>query len=120
MPKKVLVSLFIILLFNVASIFARSDFDELIKQVQINSQQSYDEINAVSYEGHSKTYVYFAYNPFLVKMIPLMDEYYFEGFWMKPDSLRIVITAQRTIAQDSSNSNIADHFPLPNPFQFLY
>ena len=81
----------------------------------------YDEINAVSYEGHSKTYVYFAYNPFLVKMIPLMEEYYFEGFWMKPDSLRIVVTAQRMVTSDSSDTDqIAKNFPLPNPFRFMY
>ncbi len=121
MRVNVLFILFTLLSFNITSVIARNEFAEFIKQVQINSQQSYDEINSASFKGHSKTYIYFAYNPFLVKMIPLMDEYYFDGFWMKPDSLRIVVTAQRKITADSSDTGeIAKNFPLPNPFLFLY
>ncbi len=96
------------------------DFDALIKKVQENSQRSYDEIDSVSFSGHSKTYVYFAFSPFEIKLIPVMEEYYFDGLWMKPDSLRIIIKALRTVEPDSEKIRYGGMIPLPNPFQFIY
>lgn len=101
-------------------IIGQENFADLIKQVQINSQRSYDDISTVTYSGHSKTYFYLAYGPFDFKIIPFMDEYYFDGFWEKPDSLRIIIKAQRTVVPDSQKMNFGGMVPLPNPFQYLY
>ena len=102
------------------SAFAEEDFMTFIKKVQETSQQSYDEINSVTFEGRSKTYAYFGYSPFDVKLVPFMQDYYFDGFWMKPDSLRIIIKAFRTVEPDTPKIGYGGPIPLPNPFQFTY
>ncbi len=96
------------------------DFVALIKKVQENSQRSYDEINSVTFEGRSKTYVYFGYGPFDIKLVPIMQDYYFDGFWTKPDTLRIIIKAIRTVEPDTQKVRYGGFIPLPNPFQFTY
>lgn len=99
---------------------AEEDFISFIKNVQESSQQSYDEIQSVTFKGHSKSSVYFSYSPFEIKLIPVMEEYYFDGSWMKPDSLRIVIKALRTVQPDTEKIRYGGMIPLPNPFQFIY
>ncbi len=96
------------------------DFHVLIRQVQQNSQLYYVDIYSVTFEGRSKTYVYFGYGPFDVKLVPIMQDYYFDGFWMKPDSLRIIIKAIRTVEPDTQKVRYGGFIPLPNPFQFTY
>ena len=120
-------TLFLVIFLNYNFLFAQSqaftspdNFNILIKKVRENSQRSYNEINYVTFSGHSKTYVYFAFSPFEIKLIPVMEEYYFDGFWMKPDSLRIVIKALRTVEPDSEKIRYGGMIPLPNPFQFIY
>ena len=104
---------------------AEDDFQALIRSVQEKSQLSSQEIGSVSFRGHSKTYIYFGYSPLEVDLVPYLREYYFDGYWMKPDSLRMVIRAQRSVHPDSSEGGFrmdvddAD-IPLPNPFRFIY
>jgi hypothetical protein len=105
---------------NTALASPDDDLNALIKKIQVNSQRSYDEIDSVTFSGHSKTYVYFSYSPFEIKLIPVMEEYYFDGFWMKPDSLRIVVKALRTVEPDTQKIRYGGMIPLPNPFQFIY
>lgn len=114
-----LISIFLYLL-NTSTALPSEDFSALIKRVQQNSQRSYDEINSVTFEGRSKTYIYFGYSPFDVKLVPFMEDYYFDGYWMKPDSLRIIIKALRTIEPDTQRIRYGGFIPLPNPFQFTY
>ena len=106
------------------SLCGQSDFEALIRSVQANSQKSYDEIHSVEFKGYSKTYFYFGYNPLDVDVIPFHNEYYFDGYWMKPDSLRMVIRALRDIRPDSTGGmdiEIEDSdLTLPNPFHFTY
>jgi hypothetical protein len=116
---KINFTIFILLLFCLTS-FAQEDITSLIEEVQINTQRAYDEINTVSFKGYSKTYIYFGYNPLQVKLIPLMQEYYLDGYWIKPDSLRLIVKAIRTVSLDSSGNKIEDIGPLPNPFRFTY
>jgi len=109
------------LFFPANSLFAsEEDFKTIIQKVQINSQRSYDEIQSVTFQGHSKTYVYFSYSPFEIKLIPVMEEYYFDGYWEKPDSLRIIVKALRTVEPDTQKIRYGGVIPLPNPFQFIY
>lgn len=118
----VLASLTVILLssFRFALAVQLDELTELVKLVQQNSQRSYDEINSVTFEGRSKTYIYFGYGPFDIKLVPFMEDYYFDGIWMKPDSLRIIITALRTVEPDTQKIRYGGFIPLPNPFQFTY
>jgi len=101
---------------------AQDDFKTLIGLIQNKSQQSYDSIHTVSFKGHSRTYIYFGYSPLEVNLVPVYDEYYFDGYWMKPDSLRLVIKALRSIDSDSDSTKttIMDDMPLPNPFHYIY
>lgn len=111
---------FALIFFYLTSAIAEDDFMTFIKKVQETSQQSYDEIQSVTFKGHSKSSVYFAFSPFEIKLIPIMEEYYFDGFWIKPDSLRIIIKALRTVEPDSEKIRYGGMIPLPNPFQFIY
>ena len=88
--------------------------------MQRKSQLSYDSIQTVSFKGYSKTYIYFGYSPLDVNIVPEMTEYYFDGFWMKPDSLRLIIKAFRSVQEDSMDQSLDQSFPLPNPFHFIY
>jgi len=120
--KKVflIISSFFLFFIN-TKIFAQTNLDSLIHNVQINSQNSYDSIDSVLFSGHTKSYVYFAYGPFDVKLIPYMEEYFFDGYWIKPDSIRMIIKAQRIVVPDSEKVNIGKNtFPIPNPFHYLY
>ncbi len=109
-----------IIFFPLQNIFAQDDFTSFIRKVQAKSQQSYESIESVTFKGRSKTYAYFGYRPFDIKVVPFLHEYYFDGFWQKPDSVRLVITAEREVNPDSANIKIGEIMPLPNPFQFLY
>jgi len=97
------------------------DLSALIRRVQNTSQKFYDSIDSVFFSGYSKSYVYLAYGPFDIKLIPYLEEYYFDGYWIKPDSIRIIIKAQRIVVPDSEKVNIGKGvLPLPNPFHYLY
>ncbi len=110
----------LVLIANFAISSATDDLAALIKKVQQNSQRTYDEIHAVTFEGRSKTYIYFGYSPFDLKLVPFMEDYLFDGFWQKPDSLRIIIKALRTVEPDTQRIRYGGFIPLPNPFQFTY
>jgi len=113
--------LFILLLgLKTSQISAQENLNDLIKKVQKNSQKLYDNIETVKFEGYAKTYVYFSYKPFDVKLIPLIKYYYFDGLWIKPDSIRIVIKALRETESESSEFKVGDPSKLPSPFQFIY
>lgn len=107
---------------------AQEDVENFINQVQINSQRSYDYINTVTFKAHSKMYLYFGFNPLRIKLIPYLEEYYLDGTWIKPDSLRLNVKALKKIVPDSANissddinlEDINKQLPLPNPFQFTY
>jgi hypothetical protein len=119
--KIILALIFFLLLSTFDKIYTQTNLDSLIQRVQIKSQNSYDSIDSVLFSGHTKSYVYFAYGPFDVKLIPYVEEYFFDGFWIKPDSIRLVIKAQRLVVPDSEKVNIGkDTFPLPNPFHYFY
>ncbi|OVE79057.1 hypothetical protein BVY01_03615, partial [bacterium I07] len=92
----------------------------LVKAVQKNSQRSYESIETVSFSGQSKTTIYFGYSPLDVDLVPQLNEYYFDGFWMKPDSLRLKIKAYRGTEPDSIIKQVSQNAPLPNPFHFSY
>ncbi|MBN2092888.1 hypothetical protein JW964_24920, partial [candidate division KSB1 bacterium] len=111
---------FVICTLNSYQVIGQENLNELIQKVQENSQKAYNEIQSVNFEGHSKTYVYFGYGPFNIKMVPYLDERYFDGYWMKPDSLRIIIKARKFVNPDSGDNDFEEIGPPPNPFRFLY
>ncbi len=111
---------FSLFIFNLIPVFSQDNLTELIKKVQNNSQKAYNEIQSVNFEGHSTTYIYLGYGPFNVKMVPYLDERYFDGYWMKPDSLRIIIKARKFVNPDSGENDFGEIGPEPNPFRFLY
>jgi len=115
----ILIIIFFFVLYS--PVYSQTNLDSLIQKVQIKSQNSYDSIDSVLFSGHTKSYVYFAFGPFDVKLVPYMEEYYFDGYWIKPDSIRMVIKAQRIVVPDTQKVNIGkDTFPIPNPFHYLY
>ena len=120
--NKTLINLLIILYITQFSpVISQTNLDSLIHNVQIKSQNSYDSIDSVLFSGHTKSHVYFAYGPFDFKMIPYMEEYYFDGFWIKPDSIRLIVKAKRLAFAYGEKVNIGkDTFPIPNPFHYLY
>ena len=104
-------------------IFPQNKFQTFIHDVQEKAKASYEVIDSVAFEGHSKSSVYFGFKPFDLQMVPMLEEYYFEGFWQKPDSLRMNIRALRKVTPDDADSTMEimrDWLPLPNPFMFIY
>ncbi|MFC1725143.1 DUF5686 family protein [candidate division KSB1 bacterium] len=116
-----IVSLVTSLSWNYETIFAQQDLRRLVYEVQLNSQKFYDSIGSVRFTGRSKSYVYFDWRAFSLNMIADYEEYIFDGFWMKPDSLRINVKALRIVEPDTvRRTKIRRHQPLPNPFRFSY
>ncbi|MFC1553628.1 DUF5686 family protein [candidate division KSB1 bacterium] len=104
---------------------AQDDFDQLIKEVIQKAQDSYDTIDMVSFKAHSKVYIYFGFSPLDVNLIPFYEEYYLDGLWMKPDSIRLNVNAVRVVTADDEDSGslkreLESNLPLPNPFMFNY
>lgn len=112
--------LFGISIFPAYSSVSKEEFDTIIKKVQENSQRTYEEINSARFEGYMKSYVYVGIDAFDLKMVPFLEESYFDGYWQKPDSLNIIVKALRQVTPDSSKDKLSDLGPLPNPFQFMY
>jgi len=126
----------VILLFTVLPVFfmhapvqAQQAIREIVRKVQANSQKSYDSIDSVAFKAYSKMYVYFGYHPLRIKLVPYLEEYYVDGYWLKPDSVRYCVRAVREIdiTDDTTRSGsdkiffgMKDFLPLPNPFQFTY
>ncbi len=93
---------------------------EIVRQVQLRTQKMYDNIEKLSFSGRSKTYVYFGWGALGMKMVPLLEEYYFDGIWTKPDTLQLIINAYRKVEPDTINTDALEDFPPPNPMQFRY
>jgi len=114
----------IIILYNCISdtAIAQTNVEDLVQQVQLNSQQSYDSIHSLRFHGRSKYYLYMGVNAFDLNTVLFYEEYYFDGFWMKPDSLRIQVTALRKVIPDTIDfkREIERNIALPNPFQFSH
>jgi hypothetical protein len=106
-----------------ADTVAQNNVDSLLSQVRANTQTQHDALERVIFTGHSKTYIYFDWSIFDVQLIPAYEEYMFEGYWLKPDSVRIVIKALRnTSSSDSAHIQARIHTDgnLPNPFGYSY
>ena len=100
---------------------AQENVDSLVYLVQRNSENFYKSIHTLQFTGRSKQFVYVGWNAMGMDFIPEYEEYIFEGYWMKPDSLRIIVKALRVAEPDSTpRTKISRGEPLPNPFRFLY
>ena len=110
-----------LLLLNSHPVDAQVNLKNLVKQVQTKNREFYSNINSVKFTGKSKSYAYFNWPVIDFQMIPVYQEYIFEGMWIKPDSLRIIVKAVRDAGLDTlKERRISEEKPLPNPFQFSY
>ncbi|MFC1563962.1 DUF5686 family protein [candidate division KSB1 bacterium] len=124
----------ILISFNIS--YGQQNTMEIVHEVQRNANSVYNFINTLSFSGKVKVYSYMGHNSMDVSMIPYLEEYWFEGFWMKPDSVRIVVKAYRKytgeIFTGSGKSNrfrsseieynqkLRGRYLLPNPMMFSY
>ncbi|MFC1492890.1 hypothetical protein ACFL6O_02950 [candidate division KSB1 bacterium] len=107
---------------------AQESISSLVSKVQQNSRKAYESIESVSFRAHSKMYIYLGVKLFDLKLVPIYEEYYVDGFWMKPDSIRYNVIAYRRAQQGEENvrvesdslESIGQEIPLPNPFTYDY
>ncbi len=106
----------------------------LVREVRLKNSSVYSSINSLAFSGRVKTYTYVNQETFGLSMVSGLEEYYFEGLWIKPDSLRIVVTGIREflmpmIRAEETDSLSGDSeqeiclrkgFPMPNPMRFRY
>ncbi|MFC1726489.1 DUF5686 family protein [candidate division KSB1 bacterium] len=115
------------------TVHSQENVKYIVKRVQENSAKMHDYIKSISFKGKSKRYFSFAANSIDMNFVPEMEEYYFEGLWIRPDSLRIKIKALRKIKTPNnlffyeSKTKEPDYLvkidksiPVPNPIQFSY
>lgn len=119
-------------IFSGTSIAQTADIDSVVHRIQANTQQTYEEIGRAFFSGNSEVTVYFGVKALDLNLIPIKMDYYFEGYWQKPDSLQIVIKALRKVEMDldeddrdrSDRGNdtleIDEFGGLPNPFNYLF
>lgn len=125
MRKKCLEALLSVLIpacFIVTNVYAQDDLMKLVREVQANTQRTYDYIQSVQYSGYSRFQVYVGWNALGLNIVPITEEYHFNGIWIKPDSVRLEIVALRMATPDTGSQamSISNQPPLPNPFQFSY
>ncbi|MCP4727384.1 MAG: hypothetical protein GY863_20270, partial [bacterium] len=109
-------------------ISAQESISSLVVKVQQNSRRVYESIESVSFRAHSKMYIYVGVKLFDLKLVPIYEEYYVDGYWMKPDSIRYNVIAYRRAQQGEDNvrvesdslESIGREIPLPNPFTYDY
>jgi len=108
--------------FIVTNAYAQEDFMELVREVQVNTQRTYYTIRSVQYSGYSRFQVYVGWNALGLNIVPITEEYHFNGIWIKPDSVRLEIVALRIATPDTERRamKIESGLPPPNPFQFSY
>ncbi len=58
----------------------------LVKEVQRKNTLANDKINSLYFEGRAKKYVYMIQKTLGIDDLMVLEDYYFEGIWMKPDS----------------------------------
>jgi len=124
--------LFVLCFCSIESIYSQEYLKDIVQQIQIKTQHQHEKIYSLSFKGRSKKYFYSGSKAFGMNLVPESEEYLFEGFWIKPDSLRIQITAVRKtaanhplymnteFAKPDYLNTINKSIPLPNPFQFSY
>ncbi len=115
-----IIILSVICLIKTDNLHAQVDLETLVKEVQANTQKSYDSIKSVKFTGRSKSFEYINWKMFGMDLVEDYEEYFFEGFWIKPDSIRVKITAMRSIDSDTVKKRIRFGRALPNPFRFSY
>ncbi|NVM03103.1 MAG: hypothetical protein HWN67_12245 [Candidatus Helarchaeota archaeon] len=96
---------------------------EIVKQAQKINSKIYNNIDNLQFKVHSKTFIYFGFSPLRVNLVPYFEEYYADGYWEKPDSVKLNIYAIRVVesGRDSSLArSINKQFSLPGPFIFDY
>ncbi len=110
----------------------QSGLQDFIKKVQENTKEMHRGINSVYFKGRSRSYFYGKWAAMDMDFFPETEDYLFEGYWIRPDSLRIIVTAiRKTMADHPAYHNsefskpdylttIQRSFPLPNPFRFNY
>jgi hypothetical protein len=97
-----------------------ANLDSVIHSIQSSTQRIYEEISKAYFSGSSEVTVYFGVKALDFNLIPIKMDYYFEGYWQKPDSLQIVVKALRKVEMDSNDVEIDEFGGLPNPFNYLF
>ncbi|MCP4725880.1 MAG: hypothetical protein GY863_12625 [bacterium] len=113
--------------FFVNSLHAQSNTTDLVKKVQQNVKSNYDNINSVSFRARSVLYFFWSSDLLDFEVLPHYDEYYVDGLWIKPDSIKYSVKAVRMYGVNSNLNGsdpgkickeIGRHFSMPNPFPF--
>ena len=126
----------IILIFTVGIFYsydsiAQVNVFKLVKEVQKNCQRQYKNIHSLSFKAKSLRYLYFKMENYNIRLVPEYEEYYFDGYWIKADSLRIIVTALNRVINEhplgihdynipEEIQKIDESITLPNPFRFSY
>jgi len=102
--------------------YSQDKISDLVRKVQINSQRQYDNIHTLGFHGRSKSFMYMGVNAFDLNTVTSYEEYFFDGLWIKPDSLKIQISALRKVIADTTDftQEVNPRNKLPNPMQFSH
>ncbi|MFC1564818.1 DUF5686 family protein [candidate division KSB1 bacterium] len=125
LSKKVLQASFVLVITifaNEPTVMAQNKAPELVKEVQARIDSLYKSIESIIFSGHAKIYIYVGSDNLGLNVVPNLQEYYFTGMWMKPDSLRLVVNAFRFVdeTRDSVRIELHNDTPPPNPMDFSY
>jgi len=110
------------------NVYSQYDLQKIVSNVQENTNKMNNSIKSIRFSGISKTYFYTKSDAIGMDFFPETEQYYFEGYWIEPDSIRIIITAlRRTMATHplfvDTNTKKPDYltiinksYPIPDPF----
>ncbi len=127
---------FCLILLTYNPVFSQDKTMDIVNEVQQKSNEVYQFINTLSFSGKVKVYSYMGQHSLNIDAVPYLEEYYFDGFWTKPDSVRITVKAYRKyiselfrneaselesrFVDEETGGSLRGKYPLPNPMQFSY
>ncbi|MFC1476833.1 hypothetical protein ACFL6L_00025 [candidate division KSB1 bacterium] len=117
-------SVVLILLLFTAVDFAPAQDDTppaLIKEVQARIKSIYDNIESVTFSGQTRYFDYIGSDFAQLNTVVDFEDCYFDGIWIRPDSMQIVVRAFRSVdPEDADRNYFWEDMPLPNPMQFSF
>lgn len=108
---------------------------EIVKMVQQNNSNNIEHLSSLGFSGTVKSTTFIKHDFLNIEEVALIEEYVFDGIWIKPDSIRILVKAFRKYEgklfveeEDSTQNNmsvlaideISKRLPLPNPLKAIY
>ncbi|MFC1493319.1 hypothetical protein ACFL6O_05105, partial [candidate division KSB1 bacterium] len=117
-----IITFLMFILINIQASFAqKNETLELVQEVRKRAIEKYGNIKTLAFSGRSVFFDYVGSKIIDLNTVRDYEDCYFNGFWEKPDSIKIIVKAFRTVDPDQPyRQYFWSDFPLPNPMKYSF